>query len=296
MYPFRIEVQGRCASRVSGHAFCTMLPVPVNANQRSCEGFAEGVQMDKATNEALENIAGKSRRYILLVTASSDDLYSISMLLQRFTYPVCTAQTARQALDIISVALPALVITDLVLPDMSGLEMLRNVKGDVRTLPILLLLPGPDEHVEKRMVEIGGSVPCLTKPVRSEDLYRAVQAVIEATPRAHVRIPTQLPVMVNNIPLDASRGEYIMNISEHGLFVRMLKPARRDDRVLVEMNISGHVVKVHAVVLHSRRAGEGPFRDPGMAVRFAEIAPGNQEIIRKFIHDEVTRGIQAESE
>jgi CheY-like chemotaxis protein len=273
-----------------------MLVVPLKSKQRWRERIGEGELMDKTLHETLMGIAGKSHRYILLVTAGSDDLFNISMLLQRFAYPVCTAQTAKQALDIIAVAVPALVITDLVLPDMSGLEMLRNVKGDVRTLPILLLLPGPDEHVEKRMIEIGGSVPCLTKPVRTEDLYRAVQAVIEATPRAHVRIPTQLPVMVNNIPLDASRGEYIMNISENGLFVRMLKPARRDDRVLVEMNISGHVVKLHAVVLHSRRAGEGPSRDPGMAVRFAEPATGTQEIIRKFIHDEVTRGIQAESE
>src|SRR5512139_1531406 len=145
--------------------------------------------MDEITSETLMDISGKAGRYVLVVTASTDDLFSISMLLQRFAYPVCTAQTAKQALDIIAVAHPALVITDLVLPDMSGLEMLRNVKGDVRTLPILLLLPGPDAHVEKRPVEIGGSVPCLTKPVHTEVLYRAVQAVLEATPRTYLRIP-----------------------------------------------------------------------------------------------------------
>jgi len=252
--------------------------------------------MEKINGETLKGIAGKPRRYILVVTASSDDLFSISMLLQRFAYPVCTAQTAKQALDIIEVALPALVITDLVLPDMSGLEMLRNMKGDVRTLPILLLLPGANEHVEKRMVEIGGSVPCLAKPVHTEDLFRAVQAVIETTPRAHLRIATALPVSVNNIQLDAAKGEYIMNISENGVFVRMLKPLRRDDRVSIETNISDSAMKIDAVVLHSRRAGEGPFRDPGMAVKFTAIAPEDREVIRKFIHNEVTRGIPAESE
>jgi len=252
--------------------------------------------METTTGETLKGIAGKPRRYILVVTASSDDLFSISMLLQRFSYPVCTAQTAKQALDIITVAMPALVITDLVLSDMSGLEMLRNVKGDVRTLPVLLLLPGAEEHVEKRMIEIGGSVPCLTKPVHTEDLYRAVQAVIEATPRAHLRIPTTLPVSVNKVLLDSARGEYVMNISENGVFVRMMKPSRRDETVSIEMNITGSAVKADAVVLHSRRSGEGPFRDPGMAVRFTAIAPGDREVIRKFIHDEVMRGIPADSE
>jgi len=252
--------------------------------------------MEKITGETLKGIVGNPRRLILVVTSSTDDLFSISMLLQRFAYQVCTAQTAKQALDIIAVALPALVITDLVLPDMSGLEMLRNVKGDVRTLPILLLLPGPDAHVETRPVEIGGGVLCLTKPVQTEDLYRAVQSVVEATPRAYLRIPTTLPASVNKILLDAGKGEYIMNISENGVFVRMFKPPRRNERVSIELSINGRDLKADAVVLHSRRSGEGPFRDPGMAVRFTVIAPETREIIREFIHDEVTRGIMAESE
>jgi DNA-binding response OmpR family regulator len=252
--------------------------------------------MEQEIGETLKSVAGKARRYILVVTANADDLFNISMLLQRFTYQVCTAQTARQALDIIAVAPPALVITDLVLPDMSGLEMLRNVKGDVRTLPILLLLPGDDAQVEKRMVEIGGSVPCLKKPIHIEELYRAVQTVIEATPRAHLRIPTTLPVSVNKLLLDTSRGEYIMNLSENGMFVRMLNPLRRHDTVSLEMNINGSPVNVEALVVVSRRSGEGPFRDPGMAVKFIDITPEDREVIRKFIHDEVTRGIPAESE
>jgi DNA-binding response OmpR family regulator len=252
--------------------------------------------MENSSSDTLKGIAGKPRRYILVVTASSDDLFSISMLLQRFAYPVCTAQTAKQALDIITVALPALVITDLVLPDMSGLDMLRKVQGDVRTLPILLLLPGADSHVEKRPIELGGGVPCLTKPVHTEDLYRAVQAVIETTPRAHIRVPTTLPASVNKVQLDASRGEYIMNLSENGVFVRMLKPSRPDEHVSIEMNINGSAVKADAVVLHSRRSGEGQSRDPGMSVRFSAIAAKDREFIRKFIHDEVTRGIPAESE
>jgi hypothetical protein len=101
---------------------------------------------------------------------------------------------------------------------------------------------------------------------------------------------------VNKVPLDAAKGEYIMNISENGVFVRMFKPLRRNERVSIELNIDGHDLNADAVVLYSRRAGEGPFRDPGMAVRFTVIAPETREIIRKFIHDEVTRGIAPESE
>jgi len=246
--------------------------------------------------DAAKAAVGPPKRYILVVTSGSDDLFSISMQLQRFAYPVCTAQTAAQALGIIHVALPALVVVDLELPDMSGLDMLRKVKGDVRTLPVILLLSGEDSRVEKRSVEIGGGVPCLTKPVRTEDLYRVVQSVLEATPRSHLRIPAALPVMVNKILLDAVQGEHVMNISENGLFVRMQKPPRKHEQVTVELNISGAPVRAEAMVMHSRRAGEGAFREPGMAVRFTAIAPECREVIRRFIHDEVTRGIEAEQE
>jgi DNA-binding response OmpR family regulator len=252
--------------------------------------------LERQPGDAAKAAAGPPKRYILVVTAGSDDLFSISMQLQRFAYPVCTAQTAEQALNIIHVALPALVVVDLVLPDMSGLDMLRKVKGDVRTLPIILLLPHEDSHVEKRSVEIGGGVPCLTKPVRTEELYRAVQSLLEATPRSHLRIPTTLPVTVNKVLLDAAQGEHVMNISENGLFVRMQKPPRRNEQVTVELNINTIPIRAEAIVMHSRRAGEGPFREPGMAVRFTEIAPECREAIRGFIHDEVTRGIVAESD
>ena len=252
--------------------------------------------MEPHSPEDAKAAAGPPKRYILVVTSGSDDLFSISMQLQRFAYQVCTAQTAEQALNIISVALPALVIADLVLPDMSGLDMLRKVKGDVRTLPIIMLLPGADAHVEKRSVEIGGGIPCLTKPVSTEDLYRMVQSLLEATPRTYLRIPTALPVTVNRILLDTAQGDFAVNISENGLFVRMQRPPRKHEQVSLELNINDVPIRAEGMVMHSRRAGEGAFREPGMAVRFIDIAPESREVIRKYIHDEVTRGIVAESE
>jgi len=98
---------------------------------------------------------------------------------------------------------------------------------------------------------------------------------------------------VNRGRLDAAKGEYIMNLSEDGAFVQMLKPPRRNERVSIEMNINGRAVHAEAVVLHSHRSGEGLVRDPGMAVRFTTITPEDREAIRKFVHDEVTRGISA---
>jgi len=45
-------------------------------------------------------------------------------------------------------------------------------------------------------------------------------------------------------------------------------------------------------VLYSHSFGEGPFGEPGMALKFVQITPQDQEQLRLFIREEITRGIK----
>lgn len=240
---------------------------------------------------AAPGAAARGKGHILVVTASTDDLYRTSMLLQRFAYPVFTAQTMQQAFDMVSVTMPALVIADLVLPDTSGLDLLRKLGAGARTLPFILLLPAADSHVEQKHIELGGSVPCLAKPVQAEELFRLVQAAIEPTPRAAIRIQARLPVTVNKSPFDPLKGEYITDLSEDGLYIRTLRPSPRNDRVTVHLAVGGHSITADALVIYVHRPLDGLFREPGMALKFVRISPEDREAIRKHIHDAVTTGI-----
>lgn len=248
--------------------------------------------MQKKPDSMASNESARKNRYLLVVNGRPDDLNCTAMILQRFSYPVFTAQNGQQALDMISLVMPALMITDLVLPDMSGLDLLRKVGEKARFLHIILLLPEADANVEERSIEIGGAIPCLTKPVTAEDLYQAVQTIIEATPRTNIRIPTALPVSVNKVLLNETKGECVTNLSEHGLFVRMLKPPRRNEQVSLKLNIGPRAIDAEAAVLYSHRSSDGPLREPGMALKFVRLAPNDQEFIRRFIHREVMRGIE----
>jgi len=247
--------------------------------------------MEKNSGDMASSEPGRKNRYLLVVNGRLEDLNYTAMILQRFSYPVFTAQNGQQALDMISLVMPALIITDLVLPDMSGLDLLRRAGEKARFLHVILLLPEADAKVEERSVEIGGAIPCLTKPVSAEDLYRTIQSVIEATPRTNIRIPTALPVSVNKVLLNDARGECVTNLSEHGLFVRMLKPARRHEQVSLNLSIGSRAIDAEAAVLYSHRSSDGPLREPGMSLKFVRITPNDQEFIRGFIHREVMRGI-----
>jgi CheY-like chemotaxis protein len=234
----------------------------------------------------------REARYILIVESKTTDVFCDSMLLQRFEYRVCAVNSAGQAVELASLALPALVIADLHLPGLSGVDLITLLRQDPRTasLPVILLAPAGDRSAERRCREAGAAA-CIAKPVLAEELYCAVQAAIEATPRSSIRIRTRLSVSVNNVPLDCVEGECASVLSEHGMYVRTLSPYPRDDRLALEMNINGRVVYTEAAVLHSHRPGEGPFRGPGMGLKFIRMAPGDQEFIRQFIREEVSRGI-----
>jgi len=239
-----------------------------------------------------KNTQARDTRYILVVENSSSELFYTSLLLQRFEYQVCSASDSGHALEMLSVAVPALIITDMVLPGMSGMDLLRLIRQDPRTgrVPIIFLVPAQDRTSRERCLN-AGAAGCLEKPVQAEDLFRIVQAAIEPIPRGNIRIQTRLAVSVNNIPLDCIEGECASVLSEHGMYVRMLKPYPRNERVSVCLNINGRTIAVVATVLYCHTFGEGPFKEPGMGLKFTTITPGDREYINRFINDEVTRGI-----
>lgn len=233
----------------------------------------------------------RTRRYVLVVDNKTTDLFTCAMLLQRFGYRVCTANTSVQALDMVSVAIPALVVADLYLPVMSGLDLNSLLKQDPRTVsvPIIILRLSEDEAAARRCLAL--KITALPKPVQVEDLYLAVQAAIETTPRSNIRIETRLTVSVNSIPLDCIEGECASVLSEHGMYVRTREPHSRNERVTVEININGRVIPAESLVLYSHKYGDGPFAEPGMGLKFLRLAPEDHAFIREFIREDIMRAV-----
>jgi len=251
--------------------------------------------MTQRASEAMPGPFTRKSRYILVVESNTNDLFTTAMLLHRFSYPVCTARNGRQALDMVSVAMPALVVTDFNLPGMNGIDFLRVLGSNPRTfsIPVLLLLPPGDIGSGLREVELGG-LSFLQKPVPLEGLYRAVQAAMEPTPRANIRIQATLPVTVNNVALDGARGECVTHVSAQGLYIRTFKYHRPDEQVALQLTIGGRTVKTDGKILYARRQDSAPFVEPGIAVKFTRIMAEDREFIMQFVRDEVTRGIVTE--
>jgi CheY-like chemotaxis protein len=250
--------------------------------------------MTKSNDTDKANTLGRNTRFLLVVDSDANDLIYVSMLLQRFEYHICTAKTGKEALELSSVSLPALIVAEMDLADMKGLELIQRLKRQQLTadLPVIVKIVKHTPEKERLCVQ-AGAFACIGNPVHAEDLYRAVQSAIESTPRKTIRIPTHLPVSVNNVQLDSGEGEFASVLSEKGLFIRTLKPYQASSTVNVQIRIKGRIVSVEAVVLYCHKFEEGLYREPGMGLQFTRIASQDRSVIHQFIDEEINKGIKA---
>jgi CheY-like chemotaxis protein len=242
--------------------------------------------------------AGSSSRFLMVVDRDAGDLFYTSMLLQRFSYKVCTAMTADEALAMARVALPALFIVELP-PGMSCFDLMRRYRQDPRTaaVPVVIKTMAMSPETEKSC-RAAGAAFAIRKPVQAEELFHAVQLAIEdrpgenKRPREHIRIYTRLPISINSTLLDRStQGLCAVVMSEAGMFVRTLKPLTRNAPITMQIVVKGRTISLEAMVLYSHGFGEGTFGEPGMGIRFISIAPEDKELLRQFISEEVTKGL-----
>jgi two-component system chemotaxis response regulator CheY len=248
--------------------------------------------MANRRNTAASNVSDRNSRYLLIVDGDTNTLLHTSMLLRRFDYHIYTAKTAREAIETAMGAVPALIITSLDLEDMHGLDLMRQLRKNARiaVVPFITLRTQGDALGERQSLELGATY-CLAEPLSAELLFRAVQAAVETTPRASIRIRTLLPVKMNNKAIVGIEGAYTSMLSERGMFLRTRLLAAANTRLSFQINLYGQVIAAEAVVLYSDQTSGGPHHGPGMGLEFVRIAPKDQELIRQFIRNEVTQNI-----
>ena len=110
---------------------------------------------------------------ILLVDDEEIVLAGWQEVLESSGYDVRTALSGREALEIAYKEKPDIVFTDLVMPDMNGIEVCKKIKSEDRSKEIIVvMITGMLEETLKERSFEAGADHFLRKPCKIEDLYR----------------------------------------------------------------------------------------------------------------------------
>jgi CheY-like chemotaxis protein len=230
--------------------------------------------------------------FALLVDGYMRDLFTTGIILQRLQYDVYIVSTAEDALRIIDASKPSMIITELALPQMSGLELLVRIKHDpkMKSIPVIVHTATDDPNREKLCLA-SGCACFLKKPVEPDALYTAIQQVTEITPRQYMRLRIMLPARISGpaVSGEATNTEYVSEVSENGLFVCTLSPRPINTVLTVTVMIHSIAVKVKAMVLRNVMIERDRFTEPGMGMKFVEISRTDRELIRNFIKGHIIK-------
>ena len=151
--------------------------------------------------------------YKLLLVEDNLELLMLMQQLLKSTYRVYIARNGKEALKIIKEKELDLIISDVMMPEMDGLELTRTIKSDpnYNHLPIILLTAKTQEEDVKQALQ-NGADEYLKKPFRLGDLKLRIDNIIEN----RKRIQTELSQMteeevVNTIANTPSPDEIFVN-------------------------------------------------------------------------------------
>ncbi|MCL4264481.1 MAG: response regulator transcription factor [Anaerolineae bacterium] len=119
---------------------------------------------------------------ILVVDDEASVVEVVSLYLQREGFTVRVARDGRAAINTIREQLPALVVLDVMLPEIDGMEIMRRLRADpTSNIPVILLTARQQEIDRIYGLELGAD-DYVTKPFSPAELVSRVKAVLR---RAH---------------------------------------------------------------------------------------------------------------
>lgn len=143
---------------------------------------------------------------ILIVEDEADIADLVKYHLEREGLTARTVSDGKHALELIVRDHPELIILDLMLPGMDGLELCRRLRAQTatRAIPIIMLTARAEEVDRIVGLEVGAD-DYVPKPFSPRELVARVKAVLRrAAPPVG---PSEAPVSIGNLRLDPGRHE-----------------------------------------------------------------------------------------
>jgi two-component system phosphate regulon response regulator PhoB len=176
----------------------------------------------------LKGKVGKMTRIILIVEDETDILNLIEWHLRAEKYTVLTAVDGIKGLDTAINQLPDLIVLDLMLPGMNGLDVCKALKRNPKTehIPIIILTAKGEEVDRIVGLELGAD-DYMVKPFSPRELTLRVRAVLK---RADVPPSEENNIQYQNLRMDTDSHrvwvddiETVLTVTEFKLLMELIQ-------------------------------------------------------------------------
>jgi phosphate regulon transcriptional regulator PhoB len=231
-----------------------------------------------------------TQKKILMADDEKDIVELIAYNLEREGYAVLRAFDGRKAWERVNTDKPDLVVLDLMMPEISGMEVCRMIRGQAATaaLPIIMLTAKSDPVDRILGLEIGAD-DYITKPFHVRELIARIRAVLR---RAEKRPDDDLPesldykglhvdlksyrVTVNGQPVELSSREFRLLhffMSHPGRVYsreRLLDSVWGDEAFVEPRTVDVHISRLRAAIETNKETTQYILTVRGIGYKFAD--------------------------
>lgn len=153
----------------------------------------------------------KQREKIVVIEDEDDILEVIQYNLSRESYHVLTATDGEEGLALVRREAPSLVLLDLMLPGLDGIEVCRKLKSDplTRSIPIIMVTAKGEESDVVLGLGVGAD-DYITKPFSPREMVARVSAVLRRGPIKDETAASER-IVRGGLVVDSNRHEVIVD-------------------------------------------------------------------------------------
>jgi len=175
-------------------------------------------------------------KHILVVDDDALMRRSLSLSLEQAGFRSTTAASAEDALALLRQDIPDLILLDIGLPGMDGLEALKQLQK-THNIPVIFVTARRRELDAILALEMGGD-DYVTKPFNMDLLLAHIKAVLRRTQESSSEPPSPEPVTVGDLIIDPAA----YTVSCHGRFISL--PAKEFQLLYALALDAGYVISV----------------------------------------------------
>jgi signal transduction histidine kinase/DNA-binding response OmpR family regulator len=170
---------------------------------------------EESKSEASRDSSGDSRAIVLLVEDNDDFRFYIKDVLQA-RYRIVEATNGKEGWQKVLSEHPQLIISDISMPYMDGIELCKKIKSDKRTshVPVLMLtaLSGEDDQLEGLQT---GANDYMTKPLNMQVLEVKVRNLLASNQQLKDTYSKQIKVLQPDLHIESENEKLLAKITRY---------------------------------------------------------------------------------